>query len=69
MSSDHQEQQILLQCIVSDFERLATTLERAIETFARDDSGSLDFQALQRAWEAARHGAEISRKVLKRVPR
>lgn len=69
MKAAPQEHHILLQCVAADFERLATTLERAIETFASDQAGTLDLGALQRACDAARRGAKISRNALDGVRR
>ena len=60
MTHDHQ----ILRVIVRDFEALGALLERTIETFAADDSGSLDVDALHRAKHAALHGAELARKSL-----
>ena len=64
MSIQHKEHQILLRCVADDFERLATTLERAVQAFANADDAGIDFDGLQRARDVARYGAEISRNLL-----
>lgn len=55
------ERHTILGEIVSHFEVLAERLEHAIETFADDDSGSVDLSALHRARDIAIKGANITR--------
>ena len=56
--SEHHQ---ILHEIVSLFETLAATLERAIEAFAHDDSGTVELGALHRAKDAAQRGVNITR--------
>jgi hypothetical protein len=55
--------------IVSHFEALAARIEHAIGVFAQDDSGSVDLAALDRAKDAARRGANLTRNATSDVKR
>jgi hypothetical protein len=59
----------ILQEIVRDFDALGELIERALFTFAHDDSGSVDLSALQRAKEAAQRGANTMRDAMSGVRR
>lgn len=56
--------QDLLSLVVRDFEALASLLDNAIKSLARDGTASVDFEALQRARDAALRGAEAARSAL-----